>query len=243
LKNSKLDFPPLTEKHQELLKELKAEIENLANLSALDPEIPKIRKSIDDLSVKVLRQFALKNLPKKSRRTGFYLEVPTYGGRLLFNGKYEIKLGFGSFHPDLPLWAKDYFINWIRMHRSGLWRYDGREILRETGIVGIETGMKGAPMPFEEIERWEHIKRRVLEIRGVKEEETQDNHLEDKVTSTILKKAHLKQERKRTRRPSATWEMVIDNLVKEKLLPEKITPQALKKSLKKQFPDYPWDKV
>lgn len=257
MKNSNPDFPPLTQRHWELLEELKTEIENLANLSALDPEIPKIRKRIDELSVKVLR-FVLKPLPAEFRRPGFLLEAHYRGGRLWYVNK-EIKPGFGSFHSDLPTWAKDHLVEWIRMLRAGLIRYDAREVLRETGIVGIETGMPGPPIALEEIERWEHIKRRVLEIRGVKGEESQDDHLEDnendglhhwlqnrnriKVTPEILKKARIKQERKRTRNPSATWEMVIDNLVEEKLLPEKITPQALKKSLKKRFPDYPWDKV
>jgi hypothetical protein len=119
------------------------------------------------------------------------------------------------------------------MHRSGIRRYNSRDVLRETGIVGIETGMQRPPIALEEIERWEHIKRRVLEIRGVKGEESQDDHLVDNKNSDL-------QGKKRTRKPSATWEMVIDILVKEKLLPKKITPQALKQSLKKHFPDYAW---
>jgi len=228
------DFPPFTERQRELLQELKSEINNLKALSPLDSKTGflKIRKRIDELSVKVLR-FALKPLPAESRLPGFYLEAHYHKGRLMYVDE-EIKMGFGSFHPDLPTWAKDHFISWIQYHRAGLLRHDGRAVLREAGIVGIETGMPGPPIDLEEIERWALIKRRVLEIRGV-ELEVNDND--------DPKNARIKGERKRTRKPSATWEMVIDNLVEEKLLPVQITPQAFKKTLKKHFPEFPWNKV
>jgi hypothetical protein len=230
MKTPTLDFPPLTPRQLDLLEELKAEIEKLATLSALDHEVPKINKKIDELSVKALR-FALKNLPKESRRPGFVLEVPTLGGRLLFTGEYELRPGFANFHPDLPPWAKNHFVNWIREQRAGLRRYDAREVLRETGIVGIETGMPGPPIGLEDIERWELIKQRVLELRGVKKEESQDDDLQHllqdrnrkKITPVMLQKARIKKERKRTRKPSATWVIFIDKLVEEKLLPEIIS--------------------
>jgi hypothetical protein len=257
MKNPPPDFPPFTQRQLDLLEELRAEIEKLTALSALDPEVPKINKRIDELSVKALR-FALKNLPKESRRPGFVLEVPTFGGRLLFTGEYEIKPGFGDFHQDLPPWAKNHFIEWIRYHRAGFRRYDGREVLRETGIVGIETGMK-PPISLEDIERWELIKKRVLELRGVEQEGKQDNDLEHndnddlqhwvenrnriKITPEMLKKACTKKETKRTRKIFTTWKMVIDKLVEDKLLPRKITSQAFKKGLKKHFSDYSWEKV
>ena len=223
MKNSTPDCPPFTRRQLDRLEELKAEIEKRDALSALDPKVLKINKMIDELSVKALR-FTLKNIPKESLRPGKFLFV--------FNstGEYaEIKPGFGDFHPDLPSWAKDHFIKWIMEQRAGLWRYDARDVLRETGIVAIETGMK-RPIDLADIEHWELIKRRVLEIRGVKEEE-------------ILKNARTKKKRKRTRKNSATLDMVIDKLVEEKLLPKKITHQAFKKSLKKHLPDYSWDEV
>ncbi|MFI5329903.1 MAG: hypothetical protein ACHQ2F_02530 [Desulfobaccales bacterium] len=235
------DFPPFTKRKSDLIEELKAEIEKRDAHSALDPEMPNINKRIDDLSIKVGR-FALKNIPKEIRHPGkIFMVVPTYGNRLL-PGEHilEMKPGFAIFHPDLPPWAKDHLIKWIREHRAGIWRYDGREVLRETGIVGIETGMPGPPIDIEDIRRWELIKQRVLELRGVKQEESQDDDLDENESDDLHR---TKEERKRTRKPSATWEMVIDKLVEEKLLPRKISPQAFKKSLKKHFPDYPWKKV
>lgn len=276
MKNSSPDFPPFTKRQLDLLEEIKVENSKLSTPSSLYPEVIKIRKRIDELSIKALR-FAFKNYPAESRRPGFFLEVPSSGGRLLLNGEYKISPGFGDFHPDLLPWAEDHFIEWIRMHRSGILRYDSRDVLRETGIVGIETGMK-PPIKLEDIERRELIKQRVLEIRGVRKEENEDddsdlipavnlaspiehkspqgqtppytldelqNELQNrtKVTPAMLKKARTKQERKRTRKNFATWDIVIDNLVEEKLLPDKITPQAFRKWLKKHFHDYPWNKV
>jgi hypothetical protein len=254
------DFPPFTKRQSDLIEELKAEIEKRNALSALDPEMPKINMRIDDLSIKVGR-FALKNIPKESRRPGkILIDVATYGGRLL-PGEHilEMKPGFGIFHPDLLPWAKNHLIEWIRQHRAGIWRYDGREVLRETGIVGIETGMPGLPIDIEDIRRWALIKRRVLELRGVKGEESQDDHVEEnenddlqhwlqdsnrmKGTPVMLKKPRTKMGRKRTRKPSATWDMVIDKLVEEKMLPKKMTRQAFKKQWEKHVPDIPWNTI
>jgi len=289
LKDSSLDFPSFTKRQLDLLDNLKAEIEKLKRLSALDPEVPKIRESIDELSVKVLR-FALRQVPAESRRPGFFLEVPTRGGRLPLSGEYEIPTspGFGEFHPDLPFWAKDHFVKWIRIQRAGLRRQDAHEVLRETGIVGIETGMPGPPMELEDIERElednecrELIKQRVLEIRGVQREEYEDDdsdlnpavspafpieskslhgqappytlaELEQELQNSMkvapamtpkIRTKRTKEERKRTRKNSATWDMVIDKLVEESLLTRKITHQAFRQWLKRHFPDYPWNKV
>lgn len=241
MKNSNPDFPPFIKRQKDLLEELKAEIEKLNR--ALDPEVFQIQKRIDDLSIRVLR-LALKNLPKESRRSGeFIIEVPTCGGRLLpGEHRLEIKPGFGIFHPDLPSWAKNHFIKWIREHRAGLWRYNGHGVLRETGIVGIETGMPGPPIELEDIEREledvecrEIIKQRVLEIRGVQREEYA---ITPKTCTKCTKQAKI-----RTRKNSATWKMVIDKLVEESLLTKKITRQAFREWLKRHFPDYPWDNV
>jgi len=260
MKNSTSDFPPLTPRQLDLLEELKVEIGKRDDLSALNPDIPKINKRIDGLSVVVLR-FAFKNIPKESRRPGeFIIEVPTYGGRLLpGEHRLEIKPGFGIFRPDLPPWAENHFIKWVREHRAGFRRYDGREVLRETGIVGIETGMSGPPIKLKFIKRWELIKQRVLQLRCVKKQKTQNGDLEEnenddlhhwlqdrnrmKITPAMVKNALIKKERKRTRKISATWDMVIDQLVKEQLLTRIITRQAFRNSLRKHFPDYPWNKV
>lgn len=64
-----------------------------------------------------------------------------------------------------------------------------------------------------------------------------------KVTLALLPETRTKKERKRIRKNSATWEMVIDKLVEERLLTRKISPQAFKEWLKRHFPDYPWGKV
>jgi sirohydrochlorin ferrochelatase len=160
--------------------------------------------------------------------------------------------------------------------------------LRETGIVGIETGMPGPPMELEDIERElednecrELIKQRVLEIRGVQREEYEDDdsdlnpavspafpieskslhgqappytlaELEQELQNSMkvapamtpkIRTKRTKEERKRTRKNSATWDMVIDKLVEESLLTRKITHQAFRQWLKRHFPDYPWNKV
>jgi hypothetical protein len=214
---------PFTRLQLDRLGELKAELEKRDALSALDPEMPKINLRVDELSV-IIARFGIKNLPKESRRPGEILFV--------FNstGEYaEIKPGFGVFHPDLPSWAKEHLIKWIREHRAGFWRPDGRDVLRETGIVGIETGMK-APIDWDDIvERkivaahWELIKHRVIELRDVDD-----------------KKGKLT---KRTRKNNATWNWVIDKLVEEKLLPKKITRQAFKKQWKKYVPGICWKTI
>ena len=165
MKNSSPDFPQLIQRHLDLLKELKAEIENLATLSSVDPEVTIIRKRIDELSVKALRQFALKNSPAESRHPRFVYDS---------HGKYSGVLpGLCKFHPDIPSWAVKHFREWIPM--LPLHRYDAHEVLRETGIVGIETGMK-RPEESDDIERCELIKQRVLEIRGVPSEECEDDY-------------------------------------------------------------------
>lgn len=213
------DFPPFTERQQELLEELKAAV-----------DLKNRKKEIDDISVKVAR-FALKPLPKESRYNGLVLEVPTCGGRLV-SGECKIKLGFADFHPDLPLWAKNHFIKWVLSHRTGFSKSYSRMVLRETGLVGIETGMPGEPEKLEDIERWELIKQKVLELRSVKENDIKR-----------VDHQHYLQDRKRIKKPSATWTMVIDKLTDEKLLPRKITRQAFKKLLKIHFPYFHWDKV
>ncbi len=44
MENPTPDFPPFTPRQLEILEELKAEIEKLTDLSALDPEVPKINQ-------------------------------------------------------------------------------------------------------------------------------------------------------------------------------------------------------
>jgi predicted NAD-dependent protein-ADP-ribosyltransferase YbiA (DUF1768 family) len=47
----------------------------------------------------------------------------------------------------------------------------------------------------------------------------------------------------RVRQERRSWDWVITQLVKEGLLPKKISHQALKKMLKNRYPDWPWDEV
>jgi hypothetical protein len=49
--------------------------------------------------------------------------------------------------------------------------------------------------------------------------------------------------RTRTRKEDRPWHWVIKNLVKDGLLPRETTPQALKKKLKRLYPDWPWEKI
>ncbi len=282
MENPTPDFLPLTPRQLELLEAIKAEKEKLKTLPPCDPktwtwvpEFYEIHKRIDDLSVKALRSGLLRGFPADSRRPGFRFVFDSHGEYA------KVLPGFGDFHPDLPPWAVKHFFDWIQMLR--LRRHDARDILRETGIISIETGIK-SPIDFEDIERWELIKHRVLELRGARDEEDgdmisaiandpppdpsaeihedvglipytlaemQEEELRNRmrVTPEMLKvakrqyKARSEKKRKRTRRNSATWDMVIDKLVEEKLLTRKISPQAFKKSLKKHLPDTPWDEV
>lgn len=224
------DFPPLTTRTKELLEKIKALKEKQKTLPPSDPgtllqvlEFSKIQEEINEVSVKALRSGVLRGRPAESRRPGFSLVFDSTGENA------EIRPNFGDFHPDLEPWALKHFIEWRR--KLPFQRYDARDILRETGIISIEVGIK-SPRDFEDIKRWELIKRKVLELRGVEEENLE-----------MLKKARTEKKKKRTRKNSATWNMVIDELVKEGLLPQKITPQAFKKSLKKHFPDIPWDEI
>lgn len=143
-------FPPLTRRQRKLLEDLRAAIEKLKTLPIENfTTWTKIRKTIDDLSVRVAR-FALKPLQAKTRQPGFFLEAHRCGGRLSHVSQ-EIKPGFGVFHPEIPTWAKKYLVDWIQMLR--LQRADAREVLRETGVVSIETGLK-RPGKFADIECW-----------------------------------------------------------------------------------------
>ncbi|MCK9374767.1 MAG: hypothetical protein M0P73_01310 [Syntrophobacterales bacterium] len=228
MKDSTLECPPFTRRQLDLLEKLKAEIEKRDALPALGPEVPKINKRIDELSVKALASGLMKGRPAESRRPGKFL--------LEFNstGEYaEIKPGFGDFHPDLPSWAKDHFIRWIREHRAGIWGPDDRKILRKTKIVGIETGMK-RPVDMTFLIR-------VLELRGY---EAKDDP--DKEDGRISKK-----KKKRTRKEDQPWWRVIEKLVEEGLVKKVKTPsgeknpsvQAFKKMLKNRYSFHPWDET
>jgi hypothetical protein len=177
LKNYDTDFPPLTPRQLDLFKQIKAGKETLKTLPPGDPktgiqvpEFYEIHEKIDELSVKAIRSGLMKSRPAETRHPGkFFLDVSTLGGRLLLNGEYEISPGFADFHPDLHSWAKDHFIELIRMLRSGIRRPDARRILRKTKIVGIETGMK-RPEDMT-------LLIKVLELRGY--EEKDDPYKED----------------------------------------------------------------
>ncbi len=268
MKDSTPDFPPFDKRQLDRLEELKAEIEGRDAFSALDPEMPKINERIKDLSVIVAR-FALKNIPKESRRPGkFITEVATYGGRLFpgehwHNAYLEVKPGFAIFHPELPPWAKKYFVKWIQECRAGVWGPDDREVLRKTGIVGIETGMK-RPVDMTFL-------RRVLELRDYKgkdDPDKEDNHMSDsvgedldesfriEVTDEMLRNARRQgkvdvKEKKRTRNENRPWWRVIEKLVKEGLVKKVKTPlgeknpsvQAFKKMLKNRYSFVPWDEI
>lgn len=274
MKNASPDFPPLTPRQLDLLEQVKAEKENLKTLSLGTPdtgiqvpelyEIQKRTERIDDLSAKALASGLMKGRPAESRHPGkFFLDVPTLGGRLLLNGEYEISPGFADFHPDLPSWAKDHFIEWIRMLRSGGRRPDARKILRKTKIVGIETGMK-RPIDMDFLIR-------VLELRGYKEKddldkvdgrmsdslgEDLDESLRIVVTDEMLRNAREQSEikekkKKRTRKEDRPWWWVIEKLVEEGLVEKVKTPsgeknpsvQAFKKMLKNRYSFHPWDET
>lgn len=269
MEDTHLDFPPLTSRQRLLLDKIKSLKEELEALPPWDPQtmtwVPEcyeIQKKIDGLSVKALRSGLLRGLPAESRRPGFRFVFDSHGEYA------KVLPGAGDFHPELPPWAENHFVEWVQLQSL---RKEGRETLRETKIVGLETGMK-RPKDGSEIKRWELIRRSVLELRGAKDEENEDDdemspaianesppytlaeiqeELRDRmrVTPEMLKnakqqyKACTEKKRKRTRKNSASWDMVIDKLVEEKLLTKKITHQAFRKSLEKHLPDTPWNKI
>ncbi len=272
MKNSTPDFPPITPRQRSLLEEIKAENEKFRALPPGDPktgiqvpEFYEIQKRIDELSVKALRSGLLRSRPAETRRPGFSLVFDS-------TGEYaEVLPRFADFHPELPHWVRNHFVEWIRMLR--LRRHDAREVLRETKIVGIETGMK-RPKDIT-------LMMRVLELRGVitgsaLAKESPLNYLAEmkvrenssnpeipytlaelqeqlrnrmRVTAETLKntkqqsKTHTEEKRKRTRKNFAPWNQVIVKLVEEGFLSKKISYQALKKRLRNIDPDYPWDMI
>ncbi|MEW6386153.1 MAG: hypothetical protein AB1491_01360 [Thermodesulfobacteriota bacterium] len=222
---SALDFPPLTSTQKSLLKEIKSLKEKLETLPLWDPktgtwvpEFYEIHEKIDEDTIRALRSGMLKSLPAESRHPG---------RRFVFDsqGEYaKVLPGAGDFHPELPPWAENHFIEWIQAQRL---RKDGRESLRKTKIVGLETGMR----PPKNIT----LLKRVLELRGFEFEEDEDPEAE------MLEKSG---KRTRTKKDRQSWKNhVIPQLVKEGFFPKEISPQALKKQLKRHYPYVPWDQV
>jgi hypothetical protein len=127
--------------------------------------------------------------------------------------------------------------------------------LRNTKIPGLETGMRH-PKDMT-------LLMRVLELRQFKEEDdamsfpmngSSHNSLTEMteesgpmVTNEMLENARQAEateiKRTRVRSEGHPWHWVIKELVKEGVLPKKITPQALKKMLKNRYPEWPWDKT
>jgi hypothetical protein len=254
MKNPTPVSPPLTLRQLELLEAIKADKEKLRTLPPRDhetetwvPEFYEIQKRIDDLSVKALRSGVLRGRPAESRRPGFFLVFDS-------SGEYaKVLLGAGDFHPGLPLWAENHFVEWIQMQRL---REKGRETLRKTKIPGLETGMR-CPKDMTLIMM-------VLELRGFEEEdsaislavanEPPPNSLTEMlekskriVTDEMLENARQSEitEKKRTRvrRERRSWDWVIKKLVEEGLLKRIITHQALKKMLKNRYPEWDWGKI
>jgi hypothetical protein len=260
MKTSTPYFPPLTKRQELLLEGIKSLKEASEDLPPWDPETGtwapecyEIRKKMDEIIIKALRSGLLKSRPAEYRHPGFFLEVPTYGGRLLLTGKCVMKEGYGDFHPDLPLWAKDIFVEWIQLQRL---RKEGRKNLRRTNIVGLETGIR-CPIDLS-------LMMRTLELRGVKKEEgptssaAANNPPLDSLAEMLIKSQRMRaagmldnarqgelMEKKRTRvrKERGSWNFVIRQLVKEGLLTKIITHQALKSKLKRLYPDVPWDEV
>lgn len=266
MNNPTPDFSPITPRQLDLLEKIKADKEKLRTLPPGDPETGKwppefheIQKRIDDLSVKALRSGLLRRLPGESRSSGFRLVFREITGDSPEEEKYEMRIlpGAGDFHPDLPPWAVNHFIDWIQMQRL---REKGRETLRKTKIVGIETGMK-RPRDLR-------LFFRVLELRGVEEKDgpdLEDDQISDSlgemldkslglvVTEKMLKQREAEEKKKtRIRKESQPWHRVIKKLVEEGLVEKVITPsgheknpsvQAFKKKLKNRYPHYPWDEV
>jgi hypothetical protein len=224
----------------------------------------EIHRKIDDLTVKAVR-FLVKNVPGGDRSSGLF--------RLFIDKDNQTSLILADclkLHPMAPDWFVEHFWEWRQRQRL---QPEGREILRETRIAGLESCIKDPETKIVITPRIGKLRnmdllKRVLELRGFKEEGDssaaaiandpplgslrgikekllQKRRVTDE-TLHILKQIHkTKQpkEKTRTRRNFTPWTQVIEKLVEEGLLSKKISHQALKKRLRNKYPDYPWDKI
>jgi hypothetical protein len=262
---SKPDFRQLEERQKSLLND----IESLkAELNGLSPgnldRSREIHQKIDYLTVKAVR-FLVKNVPGGDRSSGLF--------RLFIDKDNQASIILANclkLHPMAPDWFVEHFWDWRQRQRL---QPEGREILRETRVVGLESCIKDPQTKKVVSPRIGHLRnmdllKRVLELRGVKEESDpspaavpndpplgslremkeklrQKRRVTDEMLQALKKihKGKQPKEESRTRKNSAPWNRVIEKLVEEGLLPKKISHQALKKRLRNKYPDYPWDKV
>lgn len=131
-------------------------------------------------------------------------------------------------HPNLPPWAKKHFKEWVSTRLAlGDW-----ESLRDARI-GLEAGLK---RPFSK--RQLDLKDEVLRLRGVKEE-----NVSGEFGPSVRPEQKKKEQKKRVRKERRAWRGMPRQLIEKKLLKKPITPQGLKKKLKRLFPNIDWDKV
>lgn len=237
MKDSTPDFAPLRLKHKEILEKiesLKAECEGLT-FPEDKARTGQIHQEINALTVKAVR-FLVKNVPGADRSKGlFRLCIKKY---LAGYQTWEITLADClRLHPMAPKWFPQHLWEWREMQRL---QAHGREPLRETGIVGLEAGIR-KPIDMT-------LAIRVLELRGAENEGDGAEEISPAVEDAMLQNAKpqfqaLPERKKRIRKERRTWEWVIKQLVQEGLLPKEITRQALKDRLKNIFTDYPWEEV
>jgi hypothetical protein len=264
MKNSTPDFPPL---RLDLLEEIKAEKEKIRTLLPGAPisgggiseleEIQERQERIDEYTVKLIRSGAIKRGPDKVFHYPPEARAWAKGKRL---DKPQIQ---HYYHPQLPPWGREHLEEWIQVQRL---RRKGRETLRRTKVVGLETGMKRR--------RDLRLFFRFLELRGVEGKddpdieddqipdslgETLDQSLKLAVTDEMLRiakaegEAEEKMRKSRVRKAGrSSLDSVIKKLVEEGLVKKVITPsgrkknpshQAFKQMLKNRYPHYPWDEV
>lgn len=255
MKNSTPDFSPFTPRQLDLLEKIKAGRDKIETLSksVLEsgvgaPELAKTLNERDRHTVSLIRSGAIKRGPDKL--FSFPPQARAWAKKKGLD-KPQIQ---HYYHPQLPTWAIKHLEEWIQ-HQC--LRKEGRETLRKTKVVGLETGMK-RPVDMTLLVR-------VLELRGFEIEDgplaaaianeppvdTLAEMLERSrrvVTNEMLENARRQgkakeKKRTRTRKERGSWDWVIKKLVEEGLLPKEISHQALKERLKTSYPEWPWDQI
>ena len=165
---SKPDFRQLEERQKSLLNDIESLKAELNGLSPGDIDRSReIHQEIDDLTVKAVR-FLVKNVPGGDRSSGLF--------RLFIDKDNQASLILADclkLHPMAPDWFVEHFWDWRQRQRL---QPEGREILRETRVVGLESCIKDPETKKVVSPRIGHLRnmdllKRVLELRGFEEDD------------------------------------------------------------------------
>jgi hypothetical protein len=236
MKDTVSDPPPLSPHQDELLEGIKYCIEQIQiELQRLptSPQLLRLRRDIDNLTVKAIRSL-LWRVPGKKGFPGLSLRVIKdieSGGE----DDYQFLLEPGDdikYHPRLPLWALHHFCNWI-MDKRFLPSNDDINLLAKCKM-GLETGLK-LPLDYDLLER-------VLRFRGFDMHSEKDLKKIRKIEG--INKSKRGRPKKQVRKEGNSWDQIasrLGKLAEEGSLPT--TGEGLKIMLQNMFPEIDFDKV